>query len=499
MSIDSALSIALFIPGIVAICALLRTCAPAYVPSFLLVASLAFYAMSDWQSAWLIVLLMGINLTTLAACERWPTRSWRLVSVSILLHLTPLALWKYVYPGPMPFGLSFVTFLLISALLDIRSGAPRLGLIPQSLHALFFASVTAGPITRYKDLAPQLKTLGFRPVANIEILRGASLMVIGLAKISLVGRPIRDTLDGILIAVNMGIMPTIIEAWYVAVGGFISLYFLFSGYSDIALGVGMMVGLRLSANFDSPFKARSGADFISRWHKTLMDWIRAYVFVPLTRAVMSFRFGTTTTVSFVAWAAASLTSFTIIGAWHGGSWPPILAGFVSGAIPVLLRFLGILGFKVINFRAVKIAARVSLLGVLTLLSLPILIQDFSTIKPLMIALVDFDSFSLGQKYTDLFLKILPKAKIFQNQLERPFMPNASVDSIKAILFLTLGVTIVFLFPNSLQIFDLPNRSGSTRFVWRPSVSWGAILGLIAVGCVVMSSQNQSTGFVYDAF
>jgi hypothetical protein len=223
------------------------------------------------------------------------------------------------------------------------------------------------------------------------------------------------------------------------------------------------------------------------------------VFVPLTRAVMSFRFGTTTTVSFVAWAAASLTSFTIIGAWHGGSWPPILAGFVSGAIPVLLRFLGILGFKVINFRAVKIAARVSLLGVLTLLSLPILIQDFSTIKPLMIALVDFDSFSLGQKYTDLFLKILPKAKIFQNQLERPFMPNASVDSIKAILFLTLGVTIVFLFPNSLQIFDLPNRSGSTRFVWRPSVSWGAILGLIAVGCVVMSSQNQSTGFVYDAF
>ena len=137
MSIDNAVSIALFIPGVVAICALLRHCGPAYVPSFLLAASIAFYAMSDWQSAWLIVLLMGINLTTLAACERWPTRPWRLVSASILLHLTPLALWKYVYPGPMPIGLSFVTFLLISALLDIRSGTPRLGLIPQSLHALF--------------------------------------------------------------------------------------------------------------------------------------------------------------------------------------------------------------------------------------------------------------------------------------------------------------------------------------------------------------------------
>ena len=499
MSIDSSVSIVLFIPGIVAICALLRTFAPAYVPSFLLAASLAFYAMSDWQSGWLIILLMGINLTTLAACERWPIKSRKLISASILLHFTPLVLWKYVYLGPMPLGLSFVTFLLISALLDIRSGAPRLGIIPQSLHALFFASVTAGPVTRYKDFAPQLKTLGFRPVANITICRGASIMVIGLAKISIIGRPIRDILDGILITVNSGIAPTILEAWYVAVGGFISLYFLFSGYSDIALGVGMMVGLSLSANFDSPFKARSGADFISRWHKTLMDWIRTYVFVPITRAVMSLRFGTTTTVSFVAWAAASLTSFTIIGVWHGGSWPPILAGFVSGAIPVVLRLLGILGFKTINFSAIKIVGRALLLGVITLISLPILIQDFNILKPLIIALFDIDSFGIGQNLTNRILKILPQAEILQNQLAHPVMPNSSVSSLKAIFFLTVGAAIVFLLPNSLQIFDLPNRSGPTRFIWRPSISWGAFLGLIAIVSVVMSSQTQSTGFVYDAF
>lgn len=499
MWIDDVETVLVFMPVVVAGAAVLRRYAPGHVTIFLLIASLTFYALADWQSAWVIALLMFINLATITACERFAEKAKVIVCFSVVLHFIPLVLWKYAGFASMPLGLSFVTFLLISALLDIRAGAPRLGTIPQSLHALFFASVSAGPITRYRDLAPQLKELGFRPVASSEILRGASMLVFGLAKIGVIGRPIQDTVQGIVVATQSGVAPTIIEAWYAAVGGIVGLYFLFSGYSDIALGIGMMVGLALSPNFDSPFKAQSGPDFIERWHKTLMEWIRAYLFLPIIRVVSSLRFASKTTVSFAAWTIAIVVSFTAMGAWHGGSWPPIVAGFLSGTTLVLVRVIGAFGFRVKLFRVSALIRRSVMLCLVALVSVPILNQDPNSIKLIFAHLVDFDSFSIGQQLTLHFAENLPMASSLQEQFSRAPMPSARLGGQIAIGLLVSSVLIAFALPNTLQIFGQPNRSGETRFAWSPSIMWGAALAILSIATMFASHFTISSGFIYDGF
>lgn len=499
MWIDDIEIVMLFIPLVVTTAAVLRRYAPGYVTIFLLLASLGFYALADWQSAWVLALLMFINLATIAACERFDDKAKIIVSISILLHFIPLALWKYMGFESMPLGLSFVTFLLISALIDIRAGAPRLGTVPQSLHALFFASVSAGPITRYRDLAPQLRELGCRPVASSEILRGASMAIFGLAKICVVGRPIQDAVQGILAATHAGIAPTIIEAWYVVVGGLVALYFLFSGYSDIALGVGMMVGLALSPNFDSPFKAKSGPDLIDRWHKSLMDWIRAYLFLPIIRYVLSLNFASMTTMSFVAWSIAVVLSVVAVGAWHGGSWPPILAGFTIGTTLVLVRVIGAFGFQATRFRVPLFIHRLLLLCIVSLVSVPILNHDPDSLGLIFAHLFDFDSFSIGQKLSGLLSEIFPLSASLHAQFSLTPMPNARLGGQISVGFLVCAVFVAFLSPNTLQIFGQPNRSGETKFTWNPTILWGAVLAILLIVTMFVSNFTTSTGFIYDNF
>jgi len=499
MWIDDAQTLLLFIPLVVIGCGFLRRHAPTYVASFLLAASIVFYVMADWHGAWVMAILMIINLSSIAACAHWHQNTRMIIGVSVILHLLPLAVWKYLDHGAMPLGLSFVTFLLISALIDIRSGAPRLGLVQQTLHALFFASVTAGPITRYRDMAPQLKTLGLCQVSLLDIIRGASLVVVGLAKIGIMGRPLRDNIDSILLAVQNGTLPTIIEAWYVAFGGLLSLYFLFSGYSDVAIGIGMMVGLSLSSNFDSPFKAHSGPDFVSRWHMSLMNWIRAYVFIPLTQAILACRFARPTKVSFVAWATASLLSFTIIGAWHGIGWAPVLAGLVSGVILILGQMMATDRRWPAHVRFFSILRRPFLLTMVSLISVPILIQNLSALHVLFVGLLDVGSFSLGQRLAAFVSQNLPEANNLPMSFARPAMPNALLGTLPSIALLGLSFLIILFCPNTLQMFGLPNRSGPTRLRWRPTVTWAVALAVLAMATVSVATLTKSHGFIYDAF
>ena len=443
--------------------------------------------------------LLALNIASVAACDRRPDVAWIVLLCAVPLHVTPIALWKYAGLGPIPLGLSFVTFLLVSALIDIQAGAPRLGLVSRSLYALFFASVTAGPVTRYRDLAPQLATLGRMAVTRLSLLRGASLLVVGLAKIAIVGRPLQDEINGILLAVEMGATPTMVEAWYVVIAGLLALYFLFSGYSDMALGIGAMIGLSLASNFDSPFKARTGVEFVERWHQSLMAWIRVYIFLPIAKGILSRCNARKASLGFVAWASASLASFAFMGAWHGSGWPPLAAGLVAGLLLILFRLHVASTIRLKTTASDRHRMPLLLFVLIALVALPILVQDWAVLLPILTGLVDLDSLNLGRILTDKLTMIFPQAHEFFAARSEAIMPLSTLGLHHAFGFLLGAVVIVTAFPNTLQIFELPNVSGETRIVWRPNILWGVVLGALALASAMVSVEHVGTGFVYNAF
>jgi|APFre7841882724_1041349.scaffolds.fasta_scaffold07951_3 alginate O-acetyltransferase complex protein AlgI len=328
--------------------------------ALLLVSGLAFYAWG--QGAWTAVLVLCVLSTYILSLwlERGrgrPRRGWAL-AFAVAVVLAPLALVKYAAFGvqtinditrwaggsaldvpswPAPAGISFFTFMALTYLFSVargESGAQR-SILPVALYTSLFPVVLAGPIIRYGAALPQLlqRRLGLADAAD-----GARRFVRGLAKKALVadtlatpsalifGLPYYDLSQGV--------------AWFGLVCYTLQIFIDFSAYSDMAIGIGGMLGLRVPENFDSPYTARSIREFWARWHVTLSTWFRDYVFIRILYPAgrLFERMGARAARSdFWAYAAASLTTMLLIGLWHGAAWTFVAWGLYHGALLVLER------------------------------------------------------------------------------------------------------------------------------------------------------------------
>ncbi|HEY5999082.1 MAG TPA: MBOAT family protein [bacterium] len=218
----------------------------------------------------------------------------------------------------LPLGISFFTFKAVSYLIDVFRGqaAPARNPLHLAAYVSLFPQLTAGPIGRWTDLGPQLASPP-RPDAAL-FSHGAFRFVFGLAKKVLVA----DTL-GVAADEVFGLDPARVGmggAWLGAVAYTLQIYFDFSGYSDMAIGVGRMLGLRFAENFDLPYRARSVREFWRRWHISLSTWFRDYLYIPLGggrvaphRVMLNL-----------------LAVFTLCGLWHGASWTFVAWGLYHG-------------------------------------------------------------------------------------------------------------------------------------------------------------------------
>jgi len=220
--------------------------------------------------------------------------------------------WRLI----LPIGISFYVFQSISYLVDVYRGdtpATR-NFIDLAAYKALFPQLIAGPILRFKDLADQFK---HRDHTIQKFADGTTLFVIGLAKKVLIADPIAPIADGIFSSSH----PTLAEAWLGAIAYMLQLYFDFSGYSDMAIGLGLMIGFRFAPNFDTPYLSRSITEFWRRWHISLSNWLRDYLYIPLGG---SRRGSVRTYVNLILvmllgglWHGANWT-FVFWGGWHGG-------------------------------------------------------------------------------------------------------------------------------------------------------------------------------------
>ena len=313
----------------------------------LLVASLLFYAWGE--GIYLLVMLASI-LGNFAAgllidrC-RLKTAGRAALGLGVGLNLVLLGFFKYagflvdnlnqflalvglpgVALGPvhLPIGISFFTFQAISYLMDVHRGTVRAQRNPLDLglYIALFPQLIAGPIVRYHDIAAEIVR---RRVTSADFAAGAERFLYGLAKKVLLANPLGLVADKIFALPMAELSPSL--CWLGALCYTFQIYYDFSGYSDMAIGLGRMFGFHFLENFNYPYIAASIRDFWRRWHISLSSWLRDYVYIPLGGN----RGGAVRT------AANLWTVFFLCGLWHGAAWTFVAWGLFHGFFLVIER------------------------------------------------------------------------------------------------------------------------------------------------------------------
>jgi alginate O-acetyltransferase complex protein AlgI len=298
-----------------------------YVP--LILASVAFnwwmglaIAQSDdatKRKRRLIVAVTG-NLATLAAFKYTNFAVANVDAIAPVLGFSPIALTAI----PLPLGISFFTFHAISYVADVykRTASAQKNVREFALYVLLFPQLIAGPIIRYRDIAAQLCS---HEPQIADFAYGVRRFVVGLGKKLLIANTLGEAADAIFGLPSQELHASI--AWLAIICYTLQIYFDFSGYSDMAIGLMRMFGFRILENFDYPYISRSIREFWRRWHISLSNWFRDYLYIPLGGNRRGERRA----------YANLVVVFLLCGLWHGASWPFIVWGAWHGLFLVAER------------------------------------------------------------------------------------------------------------------------------------------------------------------
>lgn len=321
----------------------------------LLIASLLFYAWGEPKAVWIMVALIILSYFVGVGIEKYPKYARGILSLGIIANLSALIFYKYwmfllgninllsgwfhfepfkIPAIALPIGISFYVFQIMSYLIDVYRGGVSVqkNFICLATYVSLFPQLVAGPIVRYETIQQDIRNRA----TNFEnVYWGLRRFVIGLAKKVLIADQMAFVAD-IIFKTPVQSIP-VLFAWVGALTYTLQIYYDFSGYSDMAIGLGRMFNFRFLENFNYPYISRSISEYWRRWHISLGSWFRDYIFLPLSRALsLSKTYGklsraigrkkaniTLTVIAlFVVWFATGL--------WHGAAWTFIVWGLYNG-------------------------------------------------------------------------------------------------------------------------------------------------------------------------
>jgi alginate O-acetyltransferase complex protein AlgI len=469
--------------------------------AWLVIASLFFYGW--WYPPYLLVLIGSVGLNYSAGmvlartADARPRR--RILALAVAGDLVLLGYFKYAaflvgsaatvfdidwsLPAiALPLGISFFTLTQIAFLVDTARGEAR---DYKFLHYLLFVSyfphLIAGPILHHKELMPQLDRADIVHFSARRLSLGLSIFAVGLFKKTVIADSLAPYVGQVFDAAGHGVAPGAAEAWGAALAYTLQLYFDFSGYSDMAIGLARMIGVRLPLNFHSPYKAGNIIEFWRRWHMTLSRFLRDYLYIPL---------GGNRHGSARRYVNLMLTML-IGGLWHGAGWAFVIWGGLHGV------FLAINHAWLALSRNVR---RPSAAGRLT--------GGLLTFLCVAAAWVPFRAGSLDATTTMLagmagWHGFLPASAAREIIGER--LPHWTGSWVWAAVLLPA----VWLLPNTQEIFSrygtlLPPRTradalpiAALGFRWRLTGGWAYAAALVAAVAVLYCSRASE--FIYFQF
>lgn len=463
-----------FFPLVVIVCiAVRRRLGPRAAQLVILVASIIFYGW--WKPSNLPLLAASILVNWFLA--RWlssaqqPARK-RILQLGLVLNIGYLCLFKYVnfflsvlhlgiganfyLPDlEFPLGISFFTLSQVMYLVDCYEGLlPAAGLFDYSTFVSFFPYVISGPIPKAKRILHQFDNFGGNPEESSALLtRGLYLFTIGLFKKAFFASVFGDIAN--VGFKGTGYMPAA-EAWSFSFAYVLQIYFDFSGYSDMAIGSALMLGIEIPRNFDAPLRSKSVIEFWQRWHISLSNFITTYLYTPFLKALPK--------VTLFYSALATLFAMTIAGLWHGPNWTFILFGVIHGLA------LGINQY----WRKKKV------------LKLPLFISWICTFFVITIGMIFFRAHDLTFASHMILSLFNPHHPIESTNLLDALH---HMSLLKTALILPLGVIVAFFGKSSDEI--------SREFT--PTSLNAVAVATMLVACLFFLAFNTSQDFLYFKF
>jgi len=430
------------------------------------------YIFYGWANPWFCLLMLfntSVDYTNGRLMGAYPARKKLFVTISIVCDLAILGFFKYFNFGldnynatmaalgipeaqylgffrvVLPLGISFYTFQSMSYVIDVYRGDAKVvsNFIDYACYVSMFPQLVAGPIIRFQDVADQLRE---RTLTWEKFARGTSFFMLGMAKKVLLANPCGKIADTTF---NTGDL-SCFDAWYGAVAYAFQIYFDFSGYSDMAIGLGLMLGFVFAKNFDSPYRSKSITEFWRRWHLSLSTWLRDYLYIPLGGN----RKGSVRT--YINLALVMLLG----GLWHGASWNFLIWGGIHG---------GYLAFE-------RAQGKESIYH-----KLPALLQIIITFFIVLIAWVFFRADTLPDAAQ--YLKCMfGGATPGQGEAVRGLIYNPYY----VVNFILAGITI----------WALPQTWDFTRQLTWPKIAWCILLFFVSLIALTTQSYNPFIYFIF---
>lgn len=480
-------------------------------------ASLFFYGW--WDYRYLPLLLGSIVFNYGCAGRLGPGRGRHrkaLLTAAIAANLGLLAYYKYAgffvasvaqllaQPLPalhviLPIGISFFTFTQIAFLVDTYQGkAQESRFVHYLLFVTYFPHLIAGPVLHHKEMMPQFADKRIFRLSARNVAIGGTIFFIGLAK-------------KVLIADNIGpyaaplfdnpAAPSLLVAWGGVLAYAFQLYFDFSGYSDMAIGLSRLFGVRLPLNFESPYKARNIAQFWRRWHMTLSRFLRDYLYIPLggNRCGPVRRY------------LNLMITMVLGGLWHGAGWNFIVWGALHGAYLAIHKGWSTLARRLRLPSGTRIGSVVA-----TLLTFAAVCNAWVFFRaPDMasaLTIIKGMAGGFGMALPDALASRAPSLQRLLETMGVTFYLGEDVQFVKTWTWISIAALLAFAFPNTQQImrrcapaldFQRARIAKATDLnmarllTWRASPAWAAAIALLALASIL--ALNRPADFLYFQF
>ena len=483
---------------------------------FLLLACLAFYAYSSLFNFGLFICSVAANFMLGYAIAHFRASQLWLIG-GIVLNLALIGIFKYsglVVSGvndifgatlvvpviALPVGISFYTFEQISYLIETRQRqASEPSLTRYALFASFFPHLIAGPIIRPHQLLPQFSAPAFTRFSWPNFATGTTFLLLGLIKKTIFADQMAAYATPVFAAAANGGTPDFVSAWGGALAYAFQIYFDFSGYSDMAIGISRIFGIRLPLNFDSPYKSANIIEFWRRWHMTLSRFLRDYLYIPLGggRKGNARRY------------LNLMLTMLLGGLWHGAGWNFAVWGMLHGA------------YLMINHAWAALAARLRLpvgappwrLAGVALTFAAVCFAwvffratDFSRALTIVGAMCGNGGIALPESLAAHLHALQP----LLDKLGVTFYVGGGTRFVQTWLWVLVGAAICFAMPNTQQIMrryepalDFHAAAGGSPVLptvplaWLPNRRWAVAVSVLLLACLL--SLGRPAEFLYFQF
>jgi len=340
----------------------------------------------------------------------------------------------------LPIGISFFIFQKIAYLVDAHQGkAAEYNFLDFCLFVMYFPQLIAGPIVHHHEIIPQFRQNSIFKLNPLDMTAGLMMFTIGLFKKNIIADQLADWIDPSFSAAYQGWNLSFLESWAAALGFTLQIYFDFSAYTDMALGLALMIGIRLPQNFNSPYKAKSIIEFWRGWHMTLSRFLRDYVYIPL---------GGNRNKHY----SNLLLTMLIGGLWHGSAWTFIFWGALHGIFLIINHSWRTLKTKM-GWEAKGISYSIACQS-LTFLSVLFAwvffrSQNFESAMIIVKGMVGFNGVTLPLNFESKLGSLTPFLKNIMN-IRFDDVGVAYLHGKTQLVFLLSLLLVVFLLPNSQQ-------------------------------------------------